>query len=179
MNEQHPVGGRRSRGFTLVELPAVSRRGFTLVELMTVIAIIGILIALVLGVAGYASRKAAASRAEAEIEKIKQALEEYRAQYGRYPTNAQPYRSANLTANLWVKPQREGLKPFLVMKGWSVASSNYAILDPWGNEYQYLHDPDGFPVYATNNNSKFGYDIWSFGPNNLDGADDVKSWGGN
>jgi prepilin-type N-terminal cleavage/methylation domain-containing protein len=41
----------RSRGFTLVELPAVSerkRKAFTLVELLVVIAIIGILVALLL-----------------------------------------------------------------------------------------------------------------------------------
>ena len=42
---------RRTRGFTLVELPAVStrkRKAFTLVELLVVIAIIGILVALLL-----------------------------------------------------------------------------------------------------------------------------------
>ena len=42
---------RRRREFTLVELPVVSRRkreAFTLVELLVVIAIIGILVALLL-----------------------------------------------------------------------------------------------------------------------------------
>jgi prepilin-type N-terminal cleavage/methylation domain-containing protein len=39
---------RKRNGFTLVELPAVSKRAFTLVELLVVIAIIAILIALLL-----------------------------------------------------------------------------------------------------------------------------------
>src|SRR4051812_22088733 len=49
--EQPGVSGRKLNAFTLVELPAVSerkRKAFTLVELLVVIAIIGILVALLL-----------------------------------------------------------------------------------------------------------------------------------
>ncbi|HPJ56843.1 MAG TPA: prepilin-type N-terminal cleavage/methylation domain-containing protein, partial [Kiritimatiellia bacterium] len=41
------------------------RAGFTLVEVLTVIAIIALLAALILGLAGNAQKKAARSRAEA------------------------------------------------------------------------------------------------------------------
>jgi prepilin-type N-terminal cleavage/methylation domain-containing protein len=59
--------------------------GFTLVELLTVITIIAILTGLVLGLAGYAHRKAASSRAETEIAGLSVACESYKADNGIYP----------------------------------------------------------------------------------------------
>ena len=64
--------------------------GFTLVELLTVIAIIAILTGLVLGIAGYASRKASIARAEADVAQIRDALEEYRTEYAAIP---RPFRT--------------------------------------------------------------------------------------
>jgi type II secretory pathway pseudopilin PulG len=78
---------------------------------MTVIAIIGVLAGLVLGIAGYATKKADRSRAQADMETIKNALEEYRVACGRYPST--------LTTQL----------------------VNYVpdvkFSDPWGRNYQY------------------------------------------
>lgn len=141
--------------------------GFTLVELLTVIAIIAILAGLVLGVAGYANRKASVARAEADIEKIRNALEEYRAQYGGYPVNpvGQEANSAVLTSNLWYKPQQDGLAPFLVMKGWNDPDVyTNRIIDPWGRDYRYLQDPGS---------GRFTYKLWSEGPDASDAADDI------
>lgn len=197
MSEMCHPSVQRSRGFTLVELPAVSKRasdpvelpavskrGFTLVELMTVIAIIGILIALVLGVAGYASRKSDHDRAVADIEKIKYALEEYRAQYGNYPasidTNLDRNCSTGWVHYLWRYPQtNDNLKPFLVFKGLTNRTTVVPFKDPWGNDYLYYrwnNRSTGPGRYANNNNSKFGYDLWSLGPNRSDGRDDIKNW---
>ena len=53
---------------------------------------------------------------------------------------------------------------------------NGRFLDPWGNDYRYLHDRQ--EPYATNNNSKFGYDLWSLGPNAVSNADDIANWKG-
>ena len=163
-----------ARDCNMSRLRYSKRRGFTLVELMTVVAIIAILIGLVVGTAGYASRKAAMARAQADIEKIKAAVEEFRVIYGYVPTNSVPENSANLTGQLWVKPQKEGRAPLLVMKGWSDANQSYQILDPWGNEYRYLHRPNA--PYAAHNNTRFGYDLWSLGPDALDDADDITNW---
>lgn len=154
-------------------------RGFTLVEVMVVVAIIAAMIGLVVGAAGYASRKAAMARAQADIAKIAAAVEEFRATYGYVPTNSQPEKSVNLTSQLWVKPQQEGRAPLLVFKGWT-AVTNYPIFDPWGNEYRYQHEPNrivnGQRFYCTNNNFKFGYDIWSLGPDSQDPDDDITNW---
>ena len=150
--------------------------GFTLVELMTVIAIIAVLAGLILGVAGYAMRKADQSRAMADMEKIMNALEEYRLAYGSYPTNTMANNSGNWVSALFCKKQQ-----FLVLKGWNDPTKVYQAVDPWGNDYRYFHDAGGgVPgrVYATNNNSKFGYDLWSEGPDMLDPSDNINNWSG-
>jgi type II secretion system protein G len=151
-----------------------SSAGFTLIALMTVVAIIAVLIGMVAGIAGYASKKAAMSRAQADMEKIKAAVEEFRAIYGYVPTNSVAHNSSNLTAQLWLKPQKEGRPPLLTMKGWSDSNMVYRLTDPWGNDYRYLRNPD--PPYCTNNNTRFGYDLWSLGPDALDGSDDITNW---
>jgi prepilin-type N-terminal cleavage/methylation domain-containing protein len=58
---------------------------FTLVELLTVIAIIAILAALVLGAGSGVMQKAARSRAAGEIQGMSTALEGYKADNGIYP----------------------------------------------------------------------------------------------
>lgn len=161
---RHPAGLRKG----------LATRAFTLVELLAVIGIIAMLMALVLGIAGYASHKSDHSRAIADLERIKMALESFRAEYGAYPTNTVPGNSRNLTGQLWVRPQREGRAPFLTMKGWNDPNAAYEILDPWGHEYLYLHRPNS--PYADHNNSRFGYDLWSLGPDALSTNDDIVNW---
>ena len=58
---------------------------FTLVELLAVIAIAGLLVALVFGAAHGAGERSRRSRAAAELGVLAQSLEAYRAQYGDYP----------------------------------------------------------------------------------------------
>lgn len=85
-------------------------RGFTLIELLTVMAIIVVLAGLVLMSAGWAQKKAATSRAEAEISALSSACESYRSDQGVYPipqpqlvgsgsTNIDPTSSGYLTAS--------------------------------------------------------------------------------
>ncbi len=63
---------------------------FTLIELLVVIVVIAILAGITLGVSGWVSYRARQAKGNIEKEKIKAALEEYRALYGEYPIVGNP-----------------------------------------------------------------------------------------
>lgn len=119
------------------------RQAFTLMELLLVVLIISILMGIVLGFTGYASRAAARSRALADIQKIKDALEQYRLANGTYPTV-----SGDMTAAPWA-PFRAALTNY-------VRDLNFT--DPWGRGYRF------------ESQGRFQFKLWSYGPdtNNLE-----------
>jgi general secretion pathway protein G len=120
--------------------------GFTLIELMIVIAIIAILASLVLSTAGYVQKKAARSRAEAEIAAVGAALESYKADNGDYPRgSASPVLVTSLMPSSG--------KVYFEFKSKSTNSSGW--LDPFGSTYSYIYT-NGSPNNGTNN-----YDLWS------------------
>ena len=59
--------------------------GFTLIELLTVMTVIAILAGLVLSISGFANKKAALARAQAEIQALSTGCESYKADNGSYP----------------------------------------------------------------------------------------------
>ena len=61
------------------------KSAFTLVELLTVIAVIAVLAAFLIPTINSVGRKVKISRAQAELEQIETALENYKAKYGSYP----------------------------------------------------------------------------------------------
>lgn len=89
--------------------------GFTLVELLTVIAIIALLAALILGLAGNAQKSAARNKAEAEIEQLSVFVTDYQMKYGQVPS------SMTALSNELVETKH--------------ALTN--LLDPWGMAYVY------------------------------------------
>lgn len=103
-----------------------STSGFTLIELLVTIAIIAILIGIVAGVAGVANRKSAESQVRAEMQDIAFALDNFRARYGRYPTENYFFSSTN---------------ELIGAKGKRVST-----VDPWGNRYDYMPSTNFFEL---------------------------------
>ncbi len=91
------------------------RSGFTLVEVLTVIAIIALLAALILGLASSAQKKAARSKAEAEISQLENAVTDYQRKYGRVPRT------------------RDDLQKELMATSFPITN----LVDPWGMDYMY------------------------------------------
>ncbi len=83
------VGIKRCRG-----------RGFTLVEILVVIVIVGILLAMSLGLHGRVKSKQIESRLLTEMAAIELALEGYKAKNGQYPAS-DPW-SVNYPSVKWV-----------------------------------------------------------------------------
>src|SRR5471030_1449920 len=106
-----------------------AQRGFTLVEIMVVIAILGILAALI--VPKIMSRPDEARRvaAKQDIGTVVQALKLYRLDNGRYPTHEQGLHS------LVEKPATDPVPTNWKDGGYLERLPN----DPWGNGYQYLN----------------------------------------
>src|SRR5258706_12761475 len=105
------------------------QRGFTLIEIMVVIAILGILAALI--VPKIMSRPDEARRvaAKQDIGTVMQALKLYRLDNGRYPTQEQGLRA------LIEKPSTDPVPNNWKDGGYLERLPN----DPWGNAYQYLN----------------------------------------
>jgi len=97
------------------------RRGFTLMELLVVIAIIGILATLVtVNVVGYLSR-AKIEEAKSQLVQLAQAVQTFRIERGRYPTNDEGLR---------VLAEPTSLHPDGILSP--------IPKDPWFNDYGYV-----------------------------------------
>jgi general secretion pathway protein G len=133
--------------------------GFTLLELLVVLAILGIMAAF----AGPRALKylsgAKQDAAAVQIDNLSAALDLYRLETGRYPSNedglavlVEP--PAGAAGSSWDGPyidRKEGL------------------VDPWGRAYEYRHP------------GRHGeFDLWSFGADGAEGGDgadaDVTNW---
>ncbi len=133
-----------------------ARRGFTLIEIMVVLAILGLLVAvLVRNVGGDLDR---GQRQTAELfvkTTLSLPLTNYRIDNGSYPTTAQGLDalvSQPQGAQRWKGPYLEGSVP----------------LDPWQQPYEYRYP-------GTQNKSS--YDLFSKGPDMAAGTeDDVGNW---
>jgi general secretion pathway protein G len=133
------------------------QRGFTLIELMVVLAIIGVLAALIVpNVLGRAD-DARVTAARTDVGNLMQALKLYKLDNQRYPSAAQGLNA--LIAKPTTEPVPGNWKPYL----------DKLPADPWGRPYQYM-----------NPGLKSEVDVLSFGADGQSGGEgnnaDIGSW---
>ena len=114
-------------------------RGFTLIELLVVIAIIMIMLAMILGIAEYARRAAKESKAKASIQRIHNALQEYKLDNGSFPTNL-------ITCDITIWTNHVKYKAIA-----NYLPAGFSFNDPWGSSYRYT------------NMTREQYKVWSCG----------------
>ena len=138
--------------------PKPHKAGFTLVELLVVIAVIAILAALMLRIAGYANRHAALARAKTEIDALTAALESYKADHGDYPVGSITAGSTASGDSLLLYTNLSpatGKVYFPFDKHMiTVVGNNTNITDPFGDRYGYT-----YPGSTTRAGTNF-YDLW-------------------
>ncbi|MCS7049699.1 MAG: type II secretion system protein GspG [Verrucomicrobiae bacterium] len=172
-----PVVNKASHGRSCRPPYPTGRTGaFTLIELMAVITIIAVLAGLVLSIAAFANRKAAVSRAQAEIAELSRAIEAYRLDFGQYPTSS-TIRATNLLNNALLHQQlvsRPGRYITFRPHQLRVSGTTTNILDPFGNPYNYFRVYVASSDVATNRTT---FDLWSFGPDGQSNTvDDITNW---
>jgi len=133
------------------------RRAFTLLEIIIAIAILGLLTGLAINNLTGNLRDAEITVAQTFVgSTMKLPLTSYRLHMGDYPTTAEGLVALEAApqgkADRWKGPYLDGKLP----------------TDPWKNPYQYRYP-------GTHNKDR--YDIWSKGPDGVDGtADDICNW---
>lgn len=110
--------------------PAAGSKAFTLIELLAVMMILGILMALVIGVAKYITRSSDIESTRSNMSIIMAAIREYRQDADKYPTS-----QADLVAELKsVEMSRKQIDK-LAKYVWS--ADNTEFLDAWGQPIVY------------------------------------------
>ena len=132
-----------------------SEKGFTLIEVMLVMVILTVLAAVIVPKFAGRSEQARVTAAHTDIANLEVALDAYEVDNGKYPSKS------------------EGLKVLVENrsndKSWKGPYLKRGVPnDPWGNPYVYTQP---------GRHNTYGYDIYSFGPDEKEGGDDdIDNW---
>lgn len=177
----------------------LQRSAFTILELLTVMSIILVLAGLILATSGYVAKKGARSRTEVEIAAISAALENYKADYGVYPTTSNtdslkpnsendPANYVNAGKDLYIQisgdldgdpTTSDGGRNYMSsalnpnMLGPNPPGPNTYIKDPFGNCYGYSTVKASVPAGDDGYNPTF--DLWSTAKESNQ-ANWIKNW---
>ncbi|MFA5793941.1 MAG: type II secretion system protein [Candidatus Brocadiia bacterium] len=170
-------------------------RGFTLIELLVVIAIIALLASMVVNGVQRGKEQARIKATRALVEKILNAMEEYKSAYYAYPPSEGEYPGAkSLYHYLGTQLDKAGgydpttgetskekFGPAVPGGFGKTELSGEKVIDIWGTEL-YYKNPGTDHSDAGGKNNKDIVDIESWGPNqkdDTDGAadnDDINNW---
>jgi general secretion pathway protein G len=134
------------------------RRGFTLMEVLLVLVILAVLGSLAALSYDAIRRRANINAAKSQVGLFKTPIQMYQMAVGSYPTTSQGLEALRKTPSDLPNPAK-----------WDGPYLDSAIpLDSWDKPYQYVcpgeHNPDS-------------YDVWSFGPDGVNGTDDdIGNW---
>jgi general secretion pathway protein G len=134
------------------------RRGFTLMEVLLVLVILAVLGSLAALSYDAIRRRANINAAKGQIGLFKTPIQMYQMAIGSFPTTTQGLDALRSAPGDLPNPAKwDG--PYL---------DSPVPLDPWDKPYQYVspgtRNPDG-------------YDVWSFGPDGVNGTDDdIGNW---
>jgi general secretion pathway protein G len=133
---------------------AARRRAFTLIELLLVLVILGILAAIIVPKFTGVSAKAQLTRAHTEISNMKVPLDRFEIDLSRYPSTEEGL------AALVTQP------PGLPEGKWQGPYLDKIPVDPWGKPY----------IYRFPGSNGTDYDLYSTGPDQREGGDDITNW---
>ncbi len=134
------------------------RRGLTLIEVLLVLVILVIIGSLAVVAYGPIQRSAFIKAADAQIKAFKTPLQAFRLDQGNFPNTSQGLQALRAEpSDLAVPGKWNG--PYL---------DSQVPLDPWGNPYRYESPGKQQTDWP---------DIWSYGPDGMDGTeDDIGNW---
>jgi general secretion pathway protein G len=131
------------------------QKGFTLIEVMVVVAILGLLAAMVVPNLIGRDEEARVNKAKQDISSLENALDLYRLDNFAYPSTDQGLEA------LVEKPSGSP-EPKRYKEGGYIKK---LPTDPWGNPYQYLRP-----------GTHGATDVYSFGPDQTPSDDDIGNW---
>ena len=137
-----------------------SRRqsGFTLIEIMAVVVIMGMLMAtLAVGISGQLD-KARIATTRTKLVRIEQALEFYQMDNARFPNVEQGLEALATRPSAAPEPRSYNPSGYIKSEG---------LMDPWGQPFHYR---------IPGSNNPHSFDIWSVGPDGVEGGDDISNW---